>query len=182
MTRTGDRDSMQSGGDADPFVRVGRRAGMVLGFVSGLCLFVMMLMTFVDVIGRYILAAPIRGAYELTELMLAVVVFGVLPAVTLGRNHVSTGLFDAALRGKARLAVDLFVHLAGMLACGTASYALALQARQQMSLGTATSVLGLPTAPIVVFIAAMTAISALILALLATGSLRALLARRHPAT
>ena len=42
-------------------------------------LFAMMALTFVDVIGRYVVNSPLLGAYELTEVLLALVVFGAVP-------------------------------------------------------------------------------------------------------
>ncbi|MCW5749999.1 MAG: TRAP transporter small permease [Alphaproteobacteria bacterium] len=174
MSWEGGRYGQRPSDEPHGFALAARRAGALLGVLSGSCLFLMMLMTFADVIGRYVFSAPIRGAYELTELLLAVAVFGVLPSVTLRRNHVSTGLFDSVLRGRARHAADLVVHLAGSVACVVASYALTLQAGQQIRLGTATSVLALPTAPIVIFISVMAAIAALILALFSLVALRAL--------
>jgi len=42
----------------------------------------MMVLTFVDVVGRYLLNRPLRGAFELTELGLVVLIFAGLPLVS----------------------------------------------------------------------------------------------------
>ena len=46
----------------------------------------MMLLTFVDVVARYLFNRPIRGAFEVTELMLLVLIFAGLPLVSSRRR------------------------------------------------------------------------------------------------
>ena len=54
----------------------------------------MMPLTCVDVIGRYFFVAPIFGAFELTEMMLAALIFAGLPLVTLRNEHVTVDVLD----------------------------------------------------------------------------------------
>lgn len=54
----------------------------------------MMLLTFVDVTGRKFLAAPVYGAYEVTEFMMGVLIFSALPLVTAREGHVTIDVFD----------------------------------------------------------------------------------------
>ena len=61
---------------------------------SALVLFALMAMTCIDVIGRYFFNAPLDGATELTQLMLGVIVFAMLPAVCLREEHISVDLLD----------------------------------------------------------------------------------------
>ena len=63
-----------------------------LAVLGGVLLMALMGMTVTDVIGRYIFNAPLRGATELTELLLAAVVFLGLPAVALADEHVTVDL------------------------------------------------------------------------------------------
>lgn len=71
------------------------RSGIV--FLGGMMLLVMMVMTVVDVIGRYIFNSPLGGAGELTELLLVSVIFMGLPAVTLEKEHVTVDLVTARM-------------------------------------------------------------------------------------
>ncbi|WP_425089038.1 TRAP transporter small permease [Stappia sp.] len=71
-------------------------ASLPLRLAAG-CLFVMMVLTFGDVIGRSVLSAPIPGAAELTELLLAAVVFLAMPATCLFERHISVDLLDGFL-------------------------------------------------------------------------------------
>jgi TRAP-type C4-dicarboxylate transport system permease small subunit len=62
--------------------------------VAAAVLFAMMLLTCVDVAGRYLLNKPVYGGFELTEMMLAALIFCGLPLVSLRNDHVMVDLFD----------------------------------------------------------------------------------------
>ena len=65
--------------------------------VTALLLFVMMMLTFVDVIGRYIFTAPIFGAAEMIQFLLAMTIFGGLCLVNAKDEHITVELFEAPL-------------------------------------------------------------------------------------
>ena len=44
-----------------------RRADAILGVAASAILLAMMLLTFVDVVARYVFSRPVRGAFEVTE-------------------------------------------------------------------------------------------------------------------
>jgi TRAP-type C4-dicarboxylate transport system permease small subunit len=54
----------------------------------------LMLLTCADVAGRYVFNQPVSGAFELTEMMLALLIFAGLPLVSLRNDHVTVDLFD----------------------------------------------------------------------------------------
>lgn len=55
--------------------------------------------TFVDVLGRYVFDQPLRGSHEMVGLAMGVMIFAGLPIVTWRGEHISVGLFDTALSG-----------------------------------------------------------------------------------
>ena len=57
----------------------------------------MMVLTFFDVVGRYLLNKPIRGAFEITELGLLVLIFAGLPLVSHADEHVTMDFIDRIL-------------------------------------------------------------------------------------
>ena len=65
-----------------------------LGYLAAVLLFCLMLVTCVDVVGRYF-NLPLNGGFELTEGLLAALIFAGLPLVTLRNQHVTVDLFDA---------------------------------------------------------------------------------------
>jgi TRAP-type C4-dicarboxylate transport system permease small subunit len=74
-----------------------RRADAVLGIAASALLFGMMVLTFFDVVGRYLLNKPIRGAFEITELGLLVLIFAGLPLVSHADEHVTMDFIDRIL-------------------------------------------------------------------------------------
>lgn len=68
--------------------------------VSGLLvamLSTMVALTFTDVVGRRLFNTPVFGANDITEHLMAIIVFAGLPLVTARRGHLSIDLFDAWL-------------------------------------------------------------------------------------
>jgi len=74
-----------------------RRAEAVLGAAASAILFAMMLLTFVDVVARYLFNRPLRGAFEVTELMLLVLIFAGLPLVSFADEHAVMDFIDRLL-------------------------------------------------------------------------------------
>ena len=83
--------------DRQPFERFDRGVALVveaLGVLAALLLFCLMALTCVDVVGRYFFGAPVYGGFEITEMLLALVIFAGLPLVTLRNEHVMVDLLD----------------------------------------------------------------------------------------
>ncbi len=74
---------------------VGQLPATVLGVVACLALFAMMLLTFIDVMGRYLFASPLPAAYELISLIMPLIIFCALPHVNLTNSHVTIDLLDS---------------------------------------------------------------------------------------
>jgi TRAP-type transport system small permease protein len=79
----------------EPLAVFDRLVAPVLGVVAAAVLFGMMTLTCVDVVGRYFLNRPVYGGLEITEALLAVLIFSALPLVTLRNDHVTVDLLDA---------------------------------------------------------------------------------------
>ncbi|MGH7185533.1 MAG: TRAP transporter small permease [Pseudomonadota bacterium] len=77
----------------------------MLGIAASAILFAMMMLTFIDVVMRYLLNRPIRGGFEITELMLLVLIFAGLPLVSFSDEHAVMDFVDRLLgpRGQRRL-------------------------------------------------------------------------------
>lgn len=70
--------------------------------VISLCLIAMTGITVVDVAGRYFLNAPLKGGYEISEMMMGLTVFAALPLATRAESHLTVGLLTERLTGNAR--------------------------------------------------------------------------------
>jgi TRAP-type C4-dicarboxylate transport system permease small subunit len=129
----------------------------ILGLLSAIMLFGMMSLTVADVIGRYLLNAPLHGAYELTEVLLAVVVFGAAPLVTARGTHVTTSLFDGRMSPRVMRVRDASVAVFCAAICAVLAWRLWAQADAAAALGQGTALLGVPVAPVIYFMAVMSA-------------------------
>jgi TRAP-type C4-dicarboxylate transport system permease small subunit len=64
---------------------------------TAILLFVMMMLTFADVVGRYVFTAPIFGAAEMVQFLLAMTIFGGLCLVNARDEHITVDMFEAQL-------------------------------------------------------------------------------------
>tara|TARA_Y100001951_G_scaffold35056_1_gene27686 strand:+ start:3294 stop:3794 length:501 start_codon:yes stop_codon:yes gene_type:complete len=71
--------------------------------MMALFLLAMVALTFADVIGRRLIGKPIYGANDITEHLMALVVFAGLPLVTAAGAHLTIDLFDKVI-GKPSMA------------------------------------------------------------------------------
>lgn len=69
----------------------------LLGAGAASALFLMMLLTFADVVGRKVLNESITGSVELTELCMLGTIFIAMPLVSLAGEHVIFDLLDPIL-------------------------------------------------------------------------------------
>lgn len=139
---------------------LGKRAELALVLVSGGVLLFLMSLTVADVVMRYFLVKPIRGAYELTEVALAMLIFTGLPLASLYGAHVTADLIDRAL-GAARLVqLNRIVDAAsGVILIGVALL-MRTRAERIAEAGDVSSMLRIPLAPFIYAIAALLLLTA----------------------
>ena len=119
--------------------------------------------------GRYIFSAPVPGGFELTELMMATLIFAGLPLVTLEGEHITVDLADFSMSRTLQGFRDALISLvcAGMTA--VLSYRMWVKALEQVDYGDQTAVLTIPVAPVTFFMCGTTAFTCLVLLVLAWG-------------
>ena len=139
-----------------------KRADAVLGIAASAILFAMMMLTFVDVIARYLINRPVRGAFEITELMLLVLIFAGLPLVTHAGEHVTMDLIDRLLGTRARYLLNRLLELfcAGLMFF--LMWQMWLKAGKIAGYGDTTDILRIPVGPFVYFMTAMIGVSGLV--------------------
>ena len=145
---------------------VGKAGGAILRllqWLGGATLFCLMAMTCIDVAGRYLFNAPLDGATELTRLMMAVIIFAVLPLVSWREEHVSVDLLDQVFPRRLVNARQLLLNLIGAVALGVVSWRVWILAERAAQYGDFTEYLEIPLAPFSYFMSAMSAVTALAL-------------------
>ncbi|MCA0043936.1 TRAP transporter small permease [Celeribacter litoreus] len=140
--------------------------GVALAAVGGIMLTVMMALTVFDVIGRYVFNSPIKGAAELTELLLAATIFLGLGAVSLREEHVTVDLVTDRLPAFIQPWRIALSGLFSGVVLALVSWRLWVYAAQIGSYGGSTTNLAIPIAPLGYFCAICAAIGAIITAFL----------------
>ena len=134
----------------------------MLGVAASAILMALMTLTFVDVVARYVFNRPIRGGFEVTELLLLVLIFAGLPLVSHANEHVTMDFVDRLLPRRARTVVNRVVHLLVAALLGFMAWQVVIKAGRISSYGDATDILRIAYGPFVYFMAAMLALAALI--------------------
>ncbi|QTF92684.1 TRAP transporter small permease [Halomonas sp. BM-2019] len=142
--------------------RLGRVLQLLLEGVAGATLFGMMLLTTADVTGRYFFNSPILGAVELTQLMLAALVFLSLPVVCWRQEHISVDLLDAIFPARLVWVREVIVNLLVTAALWVMARRVWALAERAFEWGDVTEFLRIPRGYLVGLIAAMLALSALL--------------------
>lgn len=144
----------------------------VLAVLAATLLFSMMTLTFVDVVLRYVFNAPIKGSFEVSETLMAVLIFAGLPLVSRHGEHIT---IDSLVR-LAPLSVQRWGAVVVQLGCAAALVGMAwllwLRALRLANAGDVTQTLKLPIAPVVQLMALLTLLAALVHAVLAWQTLR----------
>jgi len=139
-----------------------RRVDAVLGIAASALLLAMMLLTFVDVVARYLFNRPIRGAFEVTELTLLVLIFAGLPLVSHGDEHVTMDFIDRMLPPRAVTVLIRVVHAIVAALFFFLTWQMIIKANRIAGYGDTTDVLRIPVGPFVYFMAGMILLTALV--------------------
>jgi TRAP-type C4-dicarboxylate transport system permease small subunit len=140
----------------------GRLVEVLLGAAASAILLVMMGLTFVDVVARYVFSRPIAGAFELTELLLLVLIFAGLPLVTYADEHAVMDFIDRPLGPRGTDVLQRMVQVLCAATMGLLAWLVWLKADRIWAYRDATDVLRIVYGPFVYFMAVTIALTALI--------------------
>ena len=139
-----------------------RHAEVLLGIAASAILMSMTLLTFVDVVARYLFSRPLRGAFEITELMLLVLIFAGLPLVSYANEHALMDFIDRLLPAPLQRGLVRAVELVCAATMFLLTWLVWLKADRIWAYRDATDVLRVVYGPFVYFMAVMIALAALI--------------------
>lgn len=129
--------------------------------ISSMALFALMVLTCIDVIGRYFLHSPVLGAAELTEIGLAIVIFSSMPVITWRGGQIVVDLIDHVLPSKAlKVLMALSSTIVAFSLYFVAFRIYAIGARS-LKRGIVTDFLSIPTGYVIQYIAIFSWITAL---------------------
>ena len=139
-----------------------RRADAVLGAAAAAILLAMMLLTVIDVVARYVFSRPVRGAFEVTELMLVVLIFAGLPLVSFSDEHAVMDFVDRLLGRRGQRALQRAVHVVSAAFLFLLTWLMWVKADRIWAYRDATDVLRIVYGPFVYFMAVTLGLAGLI--------------------
>lgn len=123
-----------------------------LSTLGSIALLSMMLLTTIDVIGRYFFNKPVLGAFELTEFLVLILIFSFLAPSQAKKSHVAVDLVFQHFPIRLRAIVDVFNHLLCLVFMSLIAYRCYVRALEIKSFGEATSNLGIIKYPFAYFV------------------------------
>ena len=93
----------------DRLIAINSRASLWLARIGAVCLFALMMLTFVDVGGRF-LRKPILGATEISALLMGFLVFFTFGYTTVRRGHLRADFIFSRLPLRTQAILDIVTH------------------------------------------------------------------------
>jgi TRAP-type C4-dicarboxylate transport system permease small subunit len=157
---------------ADDIKPTRHRFDVLLGWMSAVPLALILLLTFADVVMRYLFAMPVRGSSEMIQFAMALTIFAALPVVTRQREHIVVGIFSNTFRGCMRTGKLLLCDGLSLFALGLMTWRLGIQAVEYVGSKDATIVLRLQMAPLAFAMCIFSFVTCVVVALQMVQTLR----------
>ncbi|WP_299417030.1 TRAP transporter small permease [uncultured Sulfitobacter sp.] len=121
----------------------------------------MVALTFFDVIGRRLFNKPIYGSNDITEHLMALVVFAGLPLVTLAGAHLTIDLFDKLLKSPAMAWLRALTTVLIAVVLATIAWLFVKHGLNASKISEMSQALRIPRGPLYFYMAFSCALSAL---------------------
>ena len=150
---------------ANPAVERGavRALALLLEGVCAVTLFALMVVTCVDVFGRYLFNAPLTGSTELTELAVGVVIFAAFPLISWRNEHVVVDILDRFVPPFLHAARTLVFHIVAATGLIFIGGRIVTLAERSLGYGEVTEFLAIPVGWMIYFFGAMCWLTAFML-------------------
>ena len=114
----------------------------------------LVVLTVADVILRRFFDAPIAGTFELSKLMLGIIVFFTLAYCAVHGGHIVVDVIVSRFPRRAQSSISIIIHLCSVVIMGLISWRLFLHAMKVQDMGEVTAILEVWLYPFV-FLAAL---------------------------
>jgi TRAP-type C4-dicarboxylate transport system permease small subunit len=128
-----------------------------LTHIGSIALAVLMFLTVADVLGRYLFNRPAPGTFELTEMLMVLIVFMALGLAQHHNEHISLDLAYNHFPGRLKAMTDIFVGAVNFVVVAGITWQLYEYSMRMSGGNYTTAVLELPIHPFVIFAIAGTA-------------------------
>jgi TRAP-type C4-dicarboxylate transport system permease small subunit len=146
--------------------------------VAALTMLALMLVTCVDVFGRYLFNNPLTGSTELTEIAVGIVIFSVLPIVSWRNDHIVVDILDHFFSRRIHLIRTILINGLISIALVFLGERIYVLGQRSLSYGDVTEYLAIPLGWMMIYMAVMCGITAL--AVITLGVYRAIAEYREP--
>ena len=138
-------------------------ASRFLLLIGQVTLVLMVLLTVADVLLRYVFNRPILGSYELTEFMMAILVFSTVGYTMAVKGHVVVDLVMTQLPQRGRDILECVTSFIAFILFAMVTWRNALQAGTAWERNDVTAELFIPISPFILFVALGIAVLSLVL-------------------
>ncbi|MCP4388486.1 MAG: TRAP transporter small permease, partial [Gammaproteobacteria bacterium] len=121
----------------------------------------LMLITCIDVFGRYLFNNPLTGSTELTEIAVGIVIFSVFPIVSWRNDHVVVDILDHFFSRRVHMIRTIVINLLISVALVFLGQRIYVLGQRSLSYGEVTEYLAIPLGWMMIFIAIMCWVTAL---------------------
>ncbi len=129
-------------------------------------MFAMMMLTTVDVAGRYLFNTPVKGGFEIITFLLATLVFASLPLITWDETHITVSLVENWVRGRVRWTMRTLVLAASAVIVGVMTMRMWIQGDLMAEGQHITGFLEWPIAPMAYFMSVLSGLTTVTLVVL----------------
>jgi TRAP-type C4-dicarboxylate transport system permease small subunit len=116
-------------------------------WIAGITLFLMMLLTAVDVCARYLFNHAILGSHDITELMMVIIIFMALSDTASSGGHICVEVVTSHLSAKVQQILKVVISLPCGVVAGIFAWRLGANAFESFQHMEAMPVLQIPIAP-----------------------------------
>lgn len=127
-------------------------ASTLMSYLGVAALFIMMLITMADVVGRYLFNAPILGVFELTEFLVLILVFSFIAYAQAENAHVSVDFLVIRFPARFRTVIELFNRTCCLLMMALVAFMSFEKAMEMREIGETSLNLTIPNYPFALFL------------------------------
>lgn len=138
-----------------------RKMESLTGIAAAVLLFLLMILGFLDVVGRNVFDKPLMGASELTEILLAGSIFFLFPSLAFRGEHIVVDLLDGIRTPLLDLVRSLLTAALGAALFMLMAWRLWVMGDMALGYADVTPVLGIALAPVMFVLSVLSAITAL---------------------
>lgn len=128
------------------------KASHLLAFIGDASLFVMMCLTVVDVVGRYVFNKPVMGTFEITEFLMLIIIASYLAFAQSEKSHITVDILVTRFPRKVQSIIMRINYLISFLMIGAIAVMCVVSGLELKEVGEASQLLSVPHYPFSFFL------------------------------